>query len=175
MRVWMVVGLLTLAGAAGGCTTVEPIRRADGSLEYVIGCGTGLPLDVCYSRANRLCPDGYSTVSESVGFTGREVRIACPLPAARVEAIGAAPISVPVAAGPAPAPNSRPIRQPRRFASPAANSEADQAERRRSLGVRPSDVADCRSRANTGLMPPDEREALLNDCLASRRHRRHGR
>ena len=53
--------------------------------------------------------------------------------------------------------------------------EADQAERRRYLGVRPSEIAECRSRANSGLMPGYQREAVLDDCLAARRLRRQGR
>jgi hypothetical protein len=39
---------------------------------------------------------------------------------------------------------------------------------------RPSDVADCRSRANSVFGPIDTKEVVLQDCLEARRLRRAG-
>jgi hypothetical protein len=71
-----------LAGAVilllAGCTTAEEIRRPDGSVEYLIACGASLGWNICYDRANELCPTGYETLAEDAGFNRKELRIACP-------------------------------------------------------------------------------------------------
>lgn len=64
--------------ALTGCTTAQEIRRPDGSLEYQIACGAASGWNICYGRANELCPGGYETVSEDAGFNRKELRIACP-------------------------------------------------------------------------------------------------
>lgn len=60
------------------CTTAQEIRRPNGDIEYVIGCGAGTGWNVCYARANELCPSGYNTLAEGAGFNRKELRIACP-------------------------------------------------------------------------------------------------
>jgi hypothetical protein len=78
MRVLALAVLLLSA-----CTTSEQIRRPDGSLEYVVACGAAVGWNICYSRANELCPYGYNTISEDAGFNRKELRIACPTPVFR--------------------------------------------------------------------------------------------
>ncbi|MGF6440125.1 hypothetical protein QF002_000934 [Paraburkholderia youngii] len=74
-RVVLVAGSLA---ALTACTTAQEIRRPGGSTEYVIGCGAGTGWNVCYARANELCPSGYNTLAEDAGFNRKELRIACP-------------------------------------------------------------------------------------------------
>jgi hypothetical protein len=61
-----------------GCTTSERILRPGGQVEYLIACGSGTGCNICYSKANELCPTGYTTLSEDAGFNRKELRIACP-------------------------------------------------------------------------------------------------
>jgi hypothetical protein len=61
-----------------GCTTTQEVRRPDGAVEYQIACGAALGWNICYDRANELCPTGYTTVMERAGFNRKELRIACP-------------------------------------------------------------------------------------------------
>jgi hypothetical protein len=63
--------------ALTACTTAQEIRRPGGLTEYVIVCGAGTGWNVCYSRANELCPSGYNTLAEDAGFNRKELRIAC--------------------------------------------------------------------------------------------------
>ena len=60
------------------CTTSQEIRRPDGSVEYLIAFGAGLGWNICYDKANEVCPSGYKTISEDAGFNRKELRIACP-------------------------------------------------------------------------------------------------
>jgi hypothetical protein len=60
------------------CTTAQEIKRPDGSVEYVVACGASTGWNICYNRANKLCPSGYNTLSERGGFNRKEMRIACP-------------------------------------------------------------------------------------------------
>lgn len=62
----------------GGCTTTQEIRRPNGEVEYLIACGASLGWNICYDRANEVCPSGYTTISEQSGFNRKELRIACP-------------------------------------------------------------------------------------------------
>lgn len=64
--------------SATACTTAEEIRRPDGRAEYVIGCGAGFGWNVCYKRANEVCPEGYETLAEDAGFNRKQLRILCP-------------------------------------------------------------------------------------------------
>lgn len=66
--------LLPLAG----CTTVQQIKRPNGQKEYLIACGASLGWNICYNKANELCPKGYNTVSEHAGFNRKELKIVCP-------------------------------------------------------------------------------------------------
>jgi len=70
----LAVGLLALAG----CTTTQEIRRPDGSVEYLVACGASLGWNICYEKANEICPSGYNTLSEDSGFNRKELRISCP-------------------------------------------------------------------------------------------------
>ena len=69
--------ILTLALIAG-CTTLQEIKRPNGDVEYLIACGAGLGWNICYDRANQVCPTGYTTLSEHAGFNRKELRILCP-------------------------------------------------------------------------------------------------
>ena len=62
------------------CTTAQEIRRPNGNIEYLIACGSSLGWNICYDRANEVCPNGYTTISERAGFNRKELRIACPRP-----------------------------------------------------------------------------------------------
>ena len=73
--------LMVLAGAAlllGACTTSQVVRRPDGTVEYQIACGAATGWNICYDRANELCPTGYTTLSQEGGFNRKELRVACP-------------------------------------------------------------------------------------------------
>ena len=61
-----------------GCTTTQEIRRPDGSTEFLIACGASLGWNICYEKANEICPGGYKTLSEDAGFNRKELRISCP-------------------------------------------------------------------------------------------------
>ena len=61
-----------------GCTTTQEIRRPDGTVEYLIACGASLGWNICYDKANQICPGGYTTLSENAGFNRKELRITCP-------------------------------------------------------------------------------------------------
>lgn len=60
-----------------GCTTTSEIKRPNGEKEYLIGCGASSGWDVCYEKANELCPTGYSDLSKSAGFNRKELTIEC--------------------------------------------------------------------------------------------------
>jgi hypothetical protein len=64
--------------AIGGCTTDQRIVRPGGQVEYLVTCGTSTGWNICYNRANELCPSGYTTPSEDAGFNRKEMHIACP-------------------------------------------------------------------------------------------------
>jgi hypothetical protein len=61
-----------------GCTTSQEIRRPNGESEYLIGCGASTGWNICYEKANELCPQGYKTLLEDSGFNRKELRIVCP-------------------------------------------------------------------------------------------------
>lgn len=71
-----VIATISIA-ALSGCTTAQKISRPDGTTEYQIACGAAVGWGVCYSRAEKLCPDGYQTVNEDQGFNRKELRISC--------------------------------------------------------------------------------------------------
>jgi hypothetical protein len=75
------VKFITLMFAAiiiSACTTTQEIRRPDGSTEYLVACGASLGWNICYDKANEICPAGYTTLSEDAGFNRKELRISCP-------------------------------------------------------------------------------------------------
>ncbi len=75
MRYPLIAAVVVVASA---CTTTQEIKRPDGSVEYLITCGAGLGWNICYDKANEICPTGYKTLSEDAGFNRKELRIACP-------------------------------------------------------------------------------------------------
>jgi hypothetical protein len=71
--------VLLVAGAAlAACITVQPITGHDGSREYLIACGASTGWNICYGKAEELCPTGYETLAEQGGFNRKELRISCP-------------------------------------------------------------------------------------------------
>jgi hypothetical protein len=72
--------LLAASLALFGCATSQEVRRPDGRTELLIACGASTGFDVCYRQANKDCPQGYETVSETPGFNRKELRIACAKP-----------------------------------------------------------------------------------------------
>lgn len=70
--------------ALSGCTTSTEIRRPNGVVEHMIACGAGTGWEVCYREANKQCPTGYVTISETPGFNRKELRFSCPKPIAKV-------------------------------------------------------------------------------------------
>jgi hypothetical protein len=74
-RIMTTILALTLMA---GCTTIQEIKRPNGDVEYLIACGASLGWNICYDRANQVCPTGYITLSEQAGFNRKELRIACP-------------------------------------------------------------------------------------------------
>ena len=77
MRLVFAIAMLVVAA---GCTNTQKIVRPGGEVEYLIACGASTGWDVCYRKANELCPEGYNTVSEKGGFNRKEMRIHCPKP-----------------------------------------------------------------------------------------------
>ena len=61
-----------------GCTTTQQINRPGGKKEFLIACGAGLGWNICYDKANELCPGGYTTLEKDAGFNRKELRISCP-------------------------------------------------------------------------------------------------
>ncbi len=74
------LGCLSVVAILASCTTTQQIKRPDGAVEYVIGCGAGLGWNICYEKANEVCQSGYTTISEDAGFNRKELRISCPKP-----------------------------------------------------------------------------------------------
>lgn len=71
--------LMVLASACllSACSTSQEIKRPDGSSEYDIQCGAASGWDVCYSKANEVCPGGYQDLSKEGGFNRKELHILC--------------------------------------------------------------------------------------------------
>lgn len=68
---------LALAALLAGCSTSQEIKRPDGVSEYDIQCGSATGWDVCYSKANEVCPGGYQDLSKEGGFNRKELHILC--------------------------------------------------------------------------------------------------
>ena len=67
--------LVTVGLVATGCTT--KILRPSGETDYVISC-TPFGWNICYERANKVCPTGYQTELEYGWGIRNELRISCP-------------------------------------------------------------------------------------------------
>ena len=76
MKVMIVAAALVLSG----CATAQEIKRPDGRVELLIACGASTGFNICYSEANKKCPQGYDTIEEKAGFNRKELRIACAAP-----------------------------------------------------------------------------------------------
>jgi len=74
------LALLFASVCAAACTTVQEVKRPGGDSEFIIACGAALGWNICYDKANQLCPAGYNTISEDAGFNRKEIRISCPKP-----------------------------------------------------------------------------------------------
>ena len=72
------IAVLILIFTLSCCTTSQKIVRPNDNVEYLIACGASLGWNICYDKANQLCPGGYSTLSEDAGFNRKELRIGCP-------------------------------------------------------------------------------------------------
>jgi hypothetical protein len=70
--------LAIFAIATTSCTTIQEIKRPDGTKEYLIACGAASGWNICYDKANKLCPSGWNKLSEDAGFNRKEMRISCP-------------------------------------------------------------------------------------------------
>ena len=57
-----------LLSAITGCTTAQEIRFPDGTIDYLITCAADLGWNICYDKANAVCPSGYTTIFEDPGF-----------------------------------------------------------------------------------------------------------
>lgn len=59
-----------------GCSidTVQEIPRPGGGVEYLLTCEASSD---CFAKAKKLCPAGYTTISEDSGSKGHELVIAC--------------------------------------------------------------------------------------------------
>lgn len=73
--------MVSLGLALAACTTVEEVRRPGGAREFLIACGASTGWNICYRRANELCPTGWTTVRQDPGFNRKEMVINCPAPA----------------------------------------------------------------------------------------------
>lgn len=69
--------ILLLLTMTIGCTTTQEIKRPGGAKEYLVACGAATGWNICYDKANKLCPQGYKTLSEDAGFNRKELRIGC--------------------------------------------------------------------------------------------------
>ncbi len=74
------LALLFAGACATACTTVQEVKRPGGDSEFIIACGASTGWNMCYSKANETCPQGYKTLSENAGFNRKELRISCPKP-----------------------------------------------------------------------------------------------
>lgn len=75
MRLNKIIILSTLTFI--GCTTTQEINRGSSQKEFLIACGASLGWNICYEKANEICPKGYKTLSEQAGFNRKELRISC--------------------------------------------------------------------------------------------------
>ena len=68
---------MTFGMLLSACTTTQEIKRPNGAIEYIVACGAATGWNICYERANKLCPAGYETLAEMPGFNRKELRIRC--------------------------------------------------------------------------------------------------
>jgi hypothetical protein len=46
-------------------------EQARDYIEYLIACGAGIGWNICYERANEICPSGYKTLSRTQASTAK--------------------------------------------------------------------------------------------------------
>ena len=79
MRTRQIIAAFLLLIATTGCTTTtKEIHFPDGTIDYLITCDARFGWNICYDKANEVCPSGYTTIFEDPGFNRKELRIACP-------------------------------------------------------------------------------------------------
>jgi hypothetical protein len=59
-----------------GCTIVTPVPGPDNQKAYLIECGT-LVLNVCYEKADRMCPNGYTVISSQPTYNANSITVQC--------------------------------------------------------------------------------------------------
>ena len=72
--------LLSTAFLLEGCTIVQEHKPRGGAVQYIINCGAFTGWNICYEKANELCPNGYSDVSKLIIiplFNMKELTIEC--------------------------------------------------------------------------------------------------
>lgn len=74
----MIRSVIGVMFALGACTTVEEVRRPRGDTDFLIACGASTGWNICYRRANELCPTGWTTVRQDGGFNRKEMVVSCP-------------------------------------------------------------------------------------------------
>ena len=68
MRPRQIIAAFLLLIATTGCTaTTKEIRFSDGTIDYLITCDARLGWNICYDKANEVCPSGYRTIFEDPG------------------------------------------------------------------------------------------------------------
>lgn len=67
---------ITLSSLLIGCaiSTVQEIPRPGGGLEYLLTCEVDSD---CDAKARKLCPSGFTTISDDADAKARELVIAC--------------------------------------------------------------------------------------------------
>lgn len=63
--------------ALGACTTSRETSHSGDRTEYVIECSTNGPWRACYQKADKLCPDGYVSLSQSASEHRKNLSIRC--------------------------------------------------------------------------------------------------
>ena len=77
-KLFILMFVLILPLVISSCTTTQIINRPNGKTEYIIACGASTGWNICYNKANKVCPSGYTTISENAGFNRKELKISCP-------------------------------------------------------------------------------------------------
>lgn len=66
-----------LMGLLVGCSAVEVVPPADGTDEYVFACTKVAGQPDCETKAQKVCPEGYETLSSEENFDRKELRVTC--------------------------------------------------------------------------------------------------
>lgn len=68
---------ILIATGLAACTTASQYRRADGSTNVVVACGTALGWNICIDRAKQECPMGFDVLSQVDDGNRKEMTVAC--------------------------------------------------------------------------------------------------